>query len=282
MAKTKKQTSSKNTGPLPKIAFPQMSYEADYATILGILFAVGLIFGAILMGQSNANFFNVPALMIVLLGTIAATAISFTPDELKRSGLVVGDSLIRKIFSPHDFAITLLDLSVVARKRGILSLTHYESQMASGSFMSRAMQMVADGMEADKIERLLSHEIDLMAERHVRAATITRRAAEVAPAMGLIGTLVGLVQMLADLENPETIGPAMAIALLTTFYGAILGTIIMAPLAVKLEKNAADEIMIYKLIALTAVAIARQDNPRHIEMLLNSELPPAERVAYFD
>lgn len=278
MAKSK----ASKTPPLPKIAFPQMSYQADYATILGILFAVGLIFAAILMGNSNANFFNVPALMIVLLGTIAATAISFTPEELQRSGLVIGDSLIRKIFSPRAFAGTLLELSSVARKNGILALTNYERQMVKGSFMHRAMQMVVDGMDPKQIESLLSHEIDLMAERHVRAATITRRAAEVAPAMGLIGTLVGLVQMLADLENPETIGPAMAIALLTTFYGAILGTIIMAPLAVKLEKNSADEIMVYKLIALTAVAIARQDNPRHIEMLLNSELPPSERVTYFD
>jgi len=186
------------------------------------------------------------------------------------------------VFSPGDLSITLLDLSTVARKRGILSLVNYERQMVKGSFMSRAMQMVVDGMAPEKIEELLSNEIELMAERHMRSATITRRAAEVAPAMGLIGTLVGLVQMLADLENPETIGPAMAVALLTTFYGAILGTIIMAPLAIKLEKNSTDEILVYKLIALTAVAIARQDNPRHIEMLLNSELPPSERIAYFD
>ena len=280
MAKAK--NTDKKTAPLPKIQFPHLSYDADYATILGVVFAVGLIFAAILLGQSSANFFNVPALMIVLLGTIAATAISFTTEELNKAGNVIGNSLIRKVFSPGDLAVTLLDLSSVARKRGILSLVNYERQMVKGSFMSRAMQMVVDGMAPEKIEGLLSNEIELMAERHMRSATITRRAAEVAPAMGLIGTLVGLVQMLADLESPETIGPAMAVALLTTFYGAILGTIIMAPLAIKLEKNSTDEILVYKLIALTAVAIARQDNPRHIEMLLNSELPPSERVAYFD
>jgi len=99
--------------------------------------------------------------------------------------------------------------------------------------------------------------------------------------MGLIGTLVGLVQMLADLENPETIGPAMAVALLTTFYGAILGTVIMAPLSVKLEKNSHDDALIRTLIATAAVSIARQENPRRLEMLLNSELSPSNQIDYF-
>ena len=100
--------------------------------------------------------------------------------------------------------------------------------------------------------------------------------------MGLIGTLIGLVMMLADLENPETIGPAMAVALLTTFYGAILGTIVMAPLAVKLEKRSSDEALMKVLVKTAAVSIANQDNPRKLEMLLNSELPPTQRIRYFD
>ena len=126
------------------------------------------------------------------------------------------------------------------------------------------------------------NEVEVLAERHKRSASIARRASEVAPAMGLIGTLVGLVQMLADLENPETIGPAMAVALLTTFYGAILGTVVLASIAVKLEKNSADETLIKTLVTIAATSIARQDNPRRLEMMLNSELPPSERIRYFD
>ena len=125
-------------------------------------------------------------------------------------------------------------------------------------------------------------EVEAEVERHKRSASITRRASEIAPALGLIGTLIGLVMMLADLENPETIGPAMAIALLTTFYGAILGTIVMAPLAVKLEKRSTDESMMKTLVKIAAASTARQENPRKLEMLLNSELPPAERIRYFD
>ena len=129
---------------------------------------------------------------------------------------------------------------------------------------------------------MMTQEIDSLVERHKRSAGIMKRASEIAPAMGLIGTLVGLVQMLADLQNPDSIGPAMAVALLTTFYGAILGTIIMAPMAVKLEKNSSDEVMIKTLILTAATSISRQENPRRLEMLLNSDLPPKEQINYFD
>jgi len=277
-----KQKTTKKTDNLPTVAFPSAHHEPDYATILGILFAVGLILAAIMIGESNANFLNAPALMIVFFGTMAATAISFTPDELNKVVHVIGNSIVRKVHAPGAMAKTMLDLSVLARKNGILTLSKYESDFKKDPYTKRAMQMVIDGTNADQVDLFLGHEIDIMAERHKRAATITRRAAEVAPAMGLIGTLVGLVQMLAQLESPETIGPAMAVALLTTFYGAILGTIIMAPLAIKLEKNSADEVMIKKLIAMAAVSIARQDNPRNLEMLFNSELPPGQRINYFD
>jgi len=142
--------------------------------------------------------------------------------------------------------------------------------------------MAIDGSKPEDIHHILSQEIAASHERHKRTASITQRASEIAPAMGLIGTLVGLVQMLADLENPETIGPAMAVALLTTFYGAILGTVVMGPLAVKLEKNSNDESLINTLICLGAVSIARQDNPRKLEIELNAALPPHQQIHYFD
>ncbi|MEC7029070.1 MAG: MotA/TolQ/ExbB proton channel family protein, partial [Pseudomonadota bacterium] len=132
------------------------------------------------------------------------------------------------------------------------------------------------------IDRVLGQEVDALAERHRRSASILRRASEVAPAMGLIGTLVGLVQMLAQLDDPSSIGPAMAVALLTTFYGAIMGTVILGPLAAKLERNSGDETMIKNLILTAMGSIARQENPRRLEMLLNSELPPEHRIRYFE
>ena len=142
--------------------------------------------------------------------------------------------------------------------------------------------MVTDGYSADDIYQLLGQEVDSLAERHRRSASIVRRASEVAPAMGLIGTLVGLVQMLAQLDDPASIGPAMAVALLTTFYGAIMGTVILGPLAAKLERNSNDETMSKRLILTAMESIARQENPRRLEMLLNSELPPEHRIRFFN
>ncbi len=276
------EAQSGSAGPLPKVTIEVPYTKIDLATILGLIFTFGFIAGAILIGKSNANFFNVPSLMIVLFGTMTATAISYTGDELARAWKIIAKSMFRQIQDPSRLANSLIDLSVVAKKKGILALSQFDKELEKDPFLQSAMQMVIDGYQPDEIKRLLSLRVEALAARHKRSASITRRASEIAPAMGLIGTLVGLVQMLADLENPETIGPAMAIALLTTFYGAILGTIVMAPLAVKLEKNSADETLIKMLISVAATSIARQDNPRSLEMLLNSELPPAERIQYFD
>lgn len=276
------QDAQNDVGPVPSIRVEKPDTKTDLATILGLVFAFGFIAGAILLGQSNANFFNVPSLMIVLFGTMAATSISYTTDELKRAWSVLGKSIFRRTQSPRKLASSLMDMAVVAKKKGILTLSNANSELRKDAFLHHAMQMVIDGYNAEEIERLLRQEVDALAERHKRSASITRRASEVAPAMGLIGTLVGLVQMLADLENPDTIGPAMAVALLTTFYGAILGTIVMAPLAVKLEKNSADETLVKTIIATAAASMARQDNPRRLEMLMNSDLPPSERIRYFD
>jgi len=278
----KKDTAAAETAKLPTINLRAAQTNFDLATTLGLILAFGLIIAAIAMSQSNASFFNTPSLMIVLLGTLAVTAVSFSSDEIFKFGSIFAKSFRRKTFDYKNMATTLVDLAVISKKKGILALSNYHNDLESYRFLSRAIQMVVDGYGAEEIDHLLHQEIDTLTERHKRSASIARRASEIAPAMGLIGTLIGLVQMLADLENPEAIGPAMAIALLTTFYGAILGTVVMAPIAVKLDKNSTDEALAKTLARIAAGAIARQDNPRRLEMLLNSELPPGDRIQYFD
>lgn len=267
---------------LPKISVPRSPNVIDYATILGLIFACALIAFAIILGDSKANFFNIPSVCIVIFGTIAVTSVSYTGEEIIRAGNIISKSMMRRVYKPHDLAKSLVDLAVTAKKKGVLALASFDEELGKIEFMQRAIQMAVDGGKPADIDYILSQEIGSLVERHRRTASITKRASEVAPAMGLIGTLVGLVQMLADLENPETIGPAMAVALLTTFYGAILGTVVMAPLAVKLEKNSLDEALVKNLIRLTAISIAKQDNPRKLEMELNSALPPLEQIRYFD
>lgn len=269
-------------GALPKFKLPRMRTSLDWASVIGLLAALGLIVVAIVIGQSDATFFNGPALLIVFFGTIAATSISYTGEELARAGHVIGSSLVQYKIQPQKLAHSLIDLAVISHRKNLLTLSDYYNDMSPQPFLRRAIELAVDDMPAAHIDHILSNEIEAFKDRHRRSASITRRAAEVAPAMGLIGTLVGLVQMLADLQNPETIGPSMAVALLTTFYGAILGTIIMGPLAVKLDKQSADEVLNKTLIKTAAVAIANKENPRRLEVLLNSELPPSQQIKYFD
>lgn len=275
-------TDEADVGPLPVVSVPRASSSIDLATVLGLIFTFGLIIVAIMMGQSNANFIEVRSLLIVVVGTLTATAVSYTPEELAQSGGIITHSLYQKKWRPDLLANSLVSLAVIAKKKGVLALSSYEAELRKNPFLYRAFQMVIDGFNHEDIDFLLTQELEAELERHNRSASITRRASEIAPAMGLIGTLIGLVMMLADLENPETIGPAMAVALLTTFYGAILGTIVMAPLSVKLEKRSSDEALMKSLVKIAAVSVAKQENARKLEMQLNSELPPAQRIRYFD
>lgn len=268
--------------PLPVVRIGGHDAQLDLATVLGLGFAIGFIAMAVAMGQGDASFFDVPSLLIVLFGTMAATAVSYTVEELAMASRLIRKLVFRSTLEHSRMASSLIDLAVIAKKKGPLAISGYDAELRKDPFLHRAMQMVIDGYNADDIDFLLTQELEAGVERHRRAASIFRRSAEIAPSMGLIGTLIGLVQMLADLENPEVIGPAMALALLTTFYGAILGSVVMAPLAVKLEKRSGDEALMKTMIRIAAASIARQENPRRLEMLLNSELPPAGRLRYFD
>ena len=262
-------------GAIPRLDIPQVRNQIDLVTIVGLILTILLIAMAIMLGNSDASFFDLPSVLIVILGTMTATCVSFTTDELKKSLPVLGSVINRPVLQRRDFAKSLMDLAAIARKRGVLALARYDTETRKNPFLQKAVQMIVDGYGPEDVHRVLQHEIDAGYEHNRRAAGIFRRASEIAPAMGLIGTLVGLVQMLANLEDPEVIGPAMAVALLTTFYGVIIGPIILAPLATKVDKFAADEAALRSMILKTVISIVRQENPRNLEMLINSELPPS-------
>lgn len=274
--------SAADNSPNVDINIVRSKVSLDLTTVFGLVLTFVLISIAIMIGQSDANFFNIPSFLIVILGTITVTSISFTWDEFSNAGRVIGNSLFRSHISPKRMARQLMDIAVLAKKRGLLALAGAENELKKDPDLYKAVQIVTDGYSPDDIERVLAQDLDAQVERHRRSANILRRGSEIAPAMGLIGTLIGLVQMLANLQDPSTIGPAMAVALLTTFYGAILGTAVLSPMAAKLERNSNEEAMIKSLTMIAMSSIARQDNPRRLEMLLNSELPPGERIVYFD
>lgn len=260
----------------------QPRYALDWATITGLFVAIALIGMALVMGGSVAAFFNVPALFIVIGGTIAVTTIAYSPKDLTQCGAILKKAVVYRRFSQHETAMNLMEVSVLAKKRGILALTEVPGELGKDPIIYKSIQYVIDGYRPEEVARLLAHENDSAIDRHRRGAGIIRKAADVAPAMGLIGTLVGLVQMLTKLQDPSSIGPNMAIALLTTFYGAILSTVFLSPLASKLERNMVQENIIRDLVMTAVVSIAAQETPRRIEMLLNAALPPSEKIQYFD
>ena len=258
------------------------STSIDVATLLGTLGAFAIIGTAMVLGGSPQSFIDVPALLIVFVGTFLVTAISFSWEEVVRAQGVMMRAVVYHTETPADAAMRMLYVADRARREGALALESSLKNAHAGRFLTQAMALVADGLPADEIEQLLVRESHATRDRHVRSAGVLRRAGEVAPAMGLIGTLVGLVQMLGNLDDPSSIGPSMAVALLTTFYGAILANMFFNPLANKLERNSEIESMVNHVYAIGATSISRQENPRRLEMMINTVLAPVQRVNYFD
>ena len=260
---------------------PSSGTTVDGALLIGLIGAFVLIGGAIMLGDSIRSFVDFPSVLIVLLGTLAVTMVSFSVGEV--FGVV--PLLLRTVFPPsrnvQRACERALNLAEIARRNGILALDHVLPQLAGEPFLQRAIAMAVDGGAPERVENVLTTEIEATSERLTRAANVLRRAAEVAPAMGLIGTLIGLVQMLANLKDPNAIGPAMAVALLTTFYGAVMAYMVFAPVAAKVDRNAADERQIQQIYMVAASSIARQENPRQLEVLLNTVLPPSQRLDYY-
>jgi len=255
----------------------------DATTLVGVLGALALIATAIVLGGSPTAFLDLPAVLIVIGGTSLVTMAGFTWSELRHAVGVMGRTVTYTRRDPRAAAVHLLEVAEFARFHGLLKLQgSVHDGTESEPLLHKGLQLVIDGVEAAEVEAVLREDVAARRQRHDRTIAVLRRAAEGAPAMGLIGTLIGLVQMLGNLSDPEAIGPGMAVALLTTFYGACLANLVFTPLASKLERNSDDETMLDRLYLLGTLSIARKDNPRRLEMQLNSVLPPAARVRYFD
>jgi len=250
----------------------------DNATIIGLVAGLGLVALAIMVGGDASAFFNGRALLIVLGGTVAVTLVSFRASEVWEAVRAAGRTLTAR---PADARVSiekLLKFAEFARKNGVHSLEPRMKEIRGNPFLVRALSLVIDGTAPEEIERLMEAERAATKNRAAKSSAVLRRASEIAPAMGLIGTLVGLVQMLAHLDDPAKIGPAMAVALITTFYGAVLGSMVLAPLAAKLDRLAQEQNIHLAVFAASATAISRKENPRRLQSLVNAMLPPSEQV----
>lgn len=252
------------------------------STLFAMLTAFMLVVGAIFLGGSPLAFINLQGVLIVVLGTITVTAISFSLQEMITLPGNIWTLLRHGQRNPNEEALKVLKIAVEARKHNdVLMLERLLPRLKGTPFLMKAISLVVDGSEPDEIEQIMRREASTASARHMRAVDFLRRAGDVAPAMGLIGTLIGLVRMLGSLDNPTEIGPAMAVALLTTLYGAVLAHLVFIPLAAKTEHSTEEETLVNNLYAMGATSIRRQENPRRLEMLLNTILPPAKRVTFF-
>ncbi len=248
----------------------------DISTILGIIFGFGLVLGAMGSGGGLMAFVNTPSLMIVLGGTIGAILINYPMPDILGVAKVAKNVFFQKELKAEAAINKLVDMARIARRDGILAL---ESQVEdiSDPFFKKGVMLMIDGIEPAALSRILNTELEYVGERHRMGAEIFMTMGNFAPAMGMVGTLIGLVKMLMQMEDPSAIGPAMAVALITTFYGVIFANLIFLPIAGKLKARSAAELTVKQLIINGILSVQSGDNPRILEEKLHSFISPDER-----
>lgn len=248
----------------------------DIATIAGIIAASVVVAVAILMGGDVGTFVNVPSILIVIGGGFAATVIRF-PLSNVFSAIALGGKVAftHKNTNPKEMIEQIAELAEVVRKDGPLGLENVEIE---DEFLAKGARYVADGYEHDVIVDMLERERDLNLERLDEGQRIYKALGDAAPAFGMIGTIVGLVQMLSSMDDPSTIGPAMAVALLTTLYGAVIANLIALPIADKLSTKGKIVDVNQTLSIDGIVQLSKGKNPSLIREMLVSYLPEKQRA----
>ena len=246
----------------------------DLATVIGMLGAIGFVVMAMILGGNMGMFINVPSILIVFGGTLFVVLSQFTLGQFFGAGKVVGKAFMFKIDSHEALIEKIVEMADSARKGGFLALEEAEIE---NPFMQKGVDMLVDGHDIEVVRETLAKDISMTSDRHEFGATMFKNMGDVAPAMGMIGTLIGLVAMLSNMDDPKAIGPAMAVALLTTLYGAFFANVMCLPIALKLQNRAEEEKLNQKLVLDGIVGIADGQNPRVIEGILKNYLAANKR-----
>lgn len=248
----------------------------DIASIVGFILAYVILGTAVSLGGPFILFVNAPSMLIVIGGTFAVTLMRVTMGNFLGSFKIGLKGFFYKLDQPQKLIDESVELANVARKEGILAL---EGREISNSFLQRGIGLCIDGHAPEIVKNLLAKDINMSIERHTIGADMFKAMAVYAPAMGMIGTLIGLVQMLANMSDPAAIGPAMAVALLTTLYGAVIANAFASPLAEKLILISGYEKTNKDLILESINGIQDGTNPRVLKQMLDAYLPEGKRTA---
>lgn len=249
----------------------------DIATVAGVVIAIGLILGSIILGGGTfIAFIDAPSVMVVVGGAIAAALISFPlPNFLGVFGVVM-KTVFWKVDDTPSLIKQIVELAEIARKDGLLALEGKVPEI-DNDFIKLGIQMAVDGTRPEVMEDILRTEMDAVATRHSNGKGLMDCMGRFAPAFGMIGTLMGLVIMLGDMSDPSKIGAGMAVALLTTMYGAIASNVVFLPFAEKLGFISKKELLSMDIVIRGIMAIQSGENPRVIEQKLNTFVPPKQR-----
>jgi len=253
----------------------------DIATFLGIISAFGLVGLAIVSRGDFTIFFNFPSLLVVLGGTFGATLINFPMKDIIRVLKVVKNVFVHTEIDYMSIIPDMVRYARLARKDGILALDKVIHEV-DDQFYYEGLRMVVDGTKPSMLTQILRNEIDFLAARHRVGISIFRTMGQFAPAFGMIGTLIGLIFMLQNLNDASQIAGAMALALVTTFYGAILANILFLPIAGKLKERSTAEILKKEMMLAGILSIQAGDMPGMVEQRMISFLPTEYRKMYME
>src|SRR5690625_1694078 len=254
--------------------------KRDILTPIGITFGFIMIMLAIASSggsEGAAQFLDISSIFIVIGGLIASMLINFKMEQIKLTRKVMGEAFHKNDQRLPELINLFIRLSERARREGLLALEN-ELEEVDDPFIRKGILLAVDGIEPEVIHDIMNAEITAMEDRHYRGRALIEKAAEYAPAWGMIGTLVGLVMMLNSLEDPATLGPSMAVALLTTLYGTVLANLVFTPMASKLESKTEEEVFIKQVIIEGVIGVQSGQNPRILEEKLSAFLSDEAKV----
>ncbi|MBU5314233.1 MotA/TolQ/ExbB proton channel family protein [Tissierella carlieri] len=248
----------------------------DIATIVGLLLGIGFTVWGILESGSLWDYYDFASIVITLGGTVAATFLAYPLKDIVKIGKVFQKAFLYKATSANEIIEDIIKLANIARKEGLLSLEEYGSKL-DDEFLKKGIMLIVDGTDPDLVRNILETELMFLEERHGQGQGTLEAMGSFAPAFGMLGTLIGLINMLQKMDDPKAIGPNMSVALITTFYGSFLANVIFLPLAKKLNVRSKSEVLIKELMIEGLLSIQAGENPRIIEEKLKTFIPPEMR-----
>jgi len=249
----------------------------DIATIIGLVAGVRLLLWAILGKSDLGTFMDSSSVAIVCGGAVSASLIGFPMRNILGIANVVKNCFFAKAQNANDLIADMVRYAEIARRDGILSLENVTHEI-NDPFIVSGIQMAVDGTDPDLIETIMMNDLETIESRHNEGRALFENIGKYAPAFGMIGTLIGLVIMLKNMNDPSTIGPAMALALLTTLYGALIANLVALPMADKLGLRSREELLLKMIVIKGVMAIQSGDNPRIVEQKLKTFLPNRVRA----